>query len=71
MDLCRIIFLFSDLITKEALILLHNDDRRLFEMEAAPNNRNTLASLTEDVVLEFLLCLPAPSLLCYKCVYRS
>ena len=51
MNLCRIIFLFSNLITKEALILLHNDDRRLFEMEATPNNRNTLASLTEDLVL--------------------
>ena len=71
MDLCRIIFLFSDLITKEALILLHNDDRRIFQMEAAPNNRNTLASLTEDVVLEILRCLPAHSLLCCKCVYHS
>jgi hypothetical protein len=36
MDLCRIIFLFSDLITKEALILLHNDDHSLFEMEVPP-----------------------------------
>ena len=35
MDLCQIIFLFSDPITKEALILLHNDDRRLYEMEEA------------------------------------
>jgi hypothetical protein len=58
MDLCRIIFLFSDLITKEALILLHNDDRKLFEMEAAPNNRNALASLTEDVVLEIFAAFP-------------
>ena len=71
MDLYQIIFLFSDLITKEALILLHNDDRRLFEMEAAPNNRNALASLTEDLVLEILRCLPARSLLCYKCVHHS
>jgi hypothetical protein len=71
MDLCRIIFLFSDLIAKEALILLHNDDRRLFEMEVAPNNRNALASLIEDVVLEILHCLLARSLLCYKCVCRS
>ena len=70
MDLCRIIFLFSDLITKEALILLHNDDRRLFEMEATPNNRNALASLIEDLVLEILHHLPARSLLCYKCVCR-
>jgi len=37
-------------------------------MEAAPNNRNALASLTEDVVLEIL---PARSLLCCKCVCRS
>ena len=71
MDLYRIIFLFSDLITKEALILLYNDDRRLFEMEAAPNNRNALASLTEDLVLEILHRLPARSLLCYKCVHHS
>ena len=45
MDLCWIIFLFSELITKEALIVLHND-----EIEEAPNKRNTLASLTEDVI---------------------
>ena len=71
MDLYQIIFLFSDLITKEAFVLLHNDDRRLFEMEAAPNNRNALASLTEDLVLEILHRLPARSLLCYKCVHHS
>jgi hypothetical protein len=71
MDLSQIIFLFSDLITKEALILLHTDDHRLFKMEAAPNNRNTLASLTEDVVLEILHRLPARSLFCYKYVCRS
>ena len=70
MDLCWIIFLFSDLITKESLILLHNDNRRLFEMEAAPNNRNALASLIEDVVLEILHRFPTRSLCC-KCVYRS
>ena len=40
-------------------------------MEVAPNNRNALASLTEDVVLEILCCLPARSLLCCKCVCRS
>ena len=45
MDLCQIIFLFSDLITKEALIILHID-----EMEEAPNKRNALACLTEDVI---------------------
>jgi hypothetical protein len=71
MDLCWIIFLFSDLITKQALILLHNDDRRLFEMEAAPNNRNAMTNLIEDVVLEILRRLPVRSLLCYKCVCRS
>jgi hypothetical protein len=54
MDLCQIIFLFSDLIRKEALMLLHTNDCRLFEMEEAPNNKNTLASLTEDVILEIL-----------------
>jgi hypothetical protein len=63
MDLCQIIFLFSDLIIKEALILLHTDDRRLFEMEATPNNRNALAShITEDVVLEILHRHPTRSL---------
>ena len=71
MDLCWIIFLFGDLITKEALILLHNDNHRLFEMEAAPNNRNALASLTEDLVLEILHRLPARSLFSCKCVYRT
>ena len=45
MDLCWIIFLFSDFITEQALILLHTD-----EMEEAPNKRNALASLLEDVV---------------------
>ena len=42
---CWIIFLFSDLITEQALILLHAD-----EMEEAPNKRNALASLTDNVV---------------------
>ena len=71
MDLCRIIFLFSDLITKEALIVLHNDDSRLFEMEAAPNNRNAQASLTEDLILEILHLLSAHSVFSCKCVCRS
>ena len=66
MDLCWIIFLFSDLITEEALIVLHTD-----EMEEAPNKRNTLANLTEDVILEILRRLLACSLFCYKCVSRS
>ena len=30
-------------------------------MEVAPNNSNTLASLTKDVVLEILRCLPVRS----------
>ena len=71
MNLCQIIFLFSDLITKETLILPHNDDRRLFEMEAAPNNRNTLASLIKDLIMEILRHLLARSLFSCKCVYRS
>ena len=50
MDLCWIIFLFSDLITEQALILLHTD-----EMEEAPNKRNALASLVDNVVVEILL----------------
>ena len=40
-------------------------------MEAAPNNRNALASLTEDLVLEILRRVPTRSLLCYKYVCRS
>ncbi|XP_066358075.1 F-box protein At5g07610-like [Miscanthus floridulus] len=40
-------------------------------METAANNRNALASLTEDVVLDILCRLPARSLLCCKCVYHS
>ncbi|XP_066333494.1 uncharacterized protein [Miscanthus floridulus] len=40
-------------------------------MEEAPNKRNALASLTEDVVLEILRRLPARSLFYCKCVYRS
>ena len=66
MDLCWIIFLFSDLITEQALILLHID-----EIEEAPNKRNALASLTNDVVVEILHRLPARSLFYCKCVCRS
>ena len=66
MDICWIMFLFSDLITEEALIVLHTD-----EMEEASNKRNALASLTEDVVLEILRHLPSSSLFCCKCVCRS
>ena len=67
MDLCWIIFLLSDLITEQALILLHAHDK----MEEASNKRNALASLTDDVVLEILRQLPACSLFCCKCVYHS
>jgi len=67
MDLCWIIFLLSDLITKQALILLHAHD----EMEEAPNNRNALASLMDDVFVEILHHLPARSLFYCKCVCCS
>ena len=66
LDLCWIIFLFSHLITEQALILLHID-----EMEEAPNKRNALAILTDDAVVKILRRLPARSLFCYKCAYRS
>ena len=66
MDLCWIIFLISDLITEEALIVLHTN-----EMEEAPNKRNALTSLIEDVVFEILRCLPARYLFCYKFVFRT
>ena len=53
-------------MTEEALIVLHTD-----EMEEAPNKRNALASLMEDVVFEILRRLLAHSLFCCKCVCRS
>ena len=49
-------------------MLLHTDDRRLYEMEEVLGKRNALASLTEDVVLEILRRLPARSLFCCKYV---
>ena len=67
MDLCWIIFLLSDLITEQALILLHAHD----EMEEAPNKRNALANLMDDVFVKILHCLSARSLFCCKCVCRS
>ena len=67
MDLCWIIFLLSVLITKQALILLHAHDK----MEEAPNKRNALASLMDDVFIEILCHLPAHSLFYCKCVCRS
>ena len=66
MDLCWIIFLFSDVITEEALNVLHTD-----EMEEAPNKRNALASLVDDVVVKIVHRILAHSLFCCKCVCRS
>jgi hypothetical protein len=43
---------------------------RLFVMEAAPNQRNALASLIDDLLLDILCHLPSCSLLCCKCVCR-
>ncbi|XP_066341545.1 uncharacterized protein [Miscanthus floridulus] len=40
-------------------------------MEEVPNKRNALGSLMDDVFVEILHHLPARSLFCYKCVYRS
>jgi hypothetical protein len=45
---------------------MHNE-----KMEEAPNKRNALASLMDDVFVEILCYLPARSLFCCKCVYRS
>jgi hypothetical protein len=39
-------------------------------MEKAPNNRNTLAKLLEDVIVETIHRLPARSLFVCKCVCR-
>jgi hypothetical protein len=67
MDLCWIIFLLSDLTTEQALILLLAHD----EMEEAPNKRNTLASLMNDVFVQILRRLTTRSLFCYKYVCHS
>ena len=67
MDLCWIIFLFSDLITEQALILLHAHWRN----GGGPNKRNTLASLMDNVFIEIIHRFPARSLFCCKCVCRS
>jgi len=66
LDLCWIIFLFSDFITEQALILMHID-----KMEEAPNKRNTLDSLTDDAIVEILRHLLARSLFCCKYVCHS
>ena len=56
MDLCWIIFLFSDLITDQACILLHTD-----KIEEAPNKRNALANLMDMSLLRSSAAsLPAP-----------
>ena len=60
MHLCWIIFLLSDLITEQALILLHAHDKK----EETPNKRNALVSLMDDVFVEVLRRLPARSLFC-------
>ena len=41
------------------------------KMEEAPNKMNTLASLMDNVFVEILRRLPARSLFCCKCGYRS
>jgi hypothetical protein len=41
------------------------------EIEEAPNKRNTLTSLMDDVFVEILCHLPIRSMFCYKCVFRS
>jgi hypothetical protein len=66
MNLCWIIFLFSDHITEQALILLHID-----EMKEAPKERNALANHTDDVIVEILRHLLARSLFYCTCVCRS
>ena len=53
LDLCWIIFLFSDLITDE--------------MEAS-NKRNALASLTDDAIVEILRCIPALLVMLQMCL---
>jgi hypothetical protein len=44
---------------------------RLFEMEAVPNQRNAMAILTDDLLLDILRHVPLRSLFSCKCVYRS
>ncbi|RCV23965.1 hypothetical protein SETIT_5G047400v2 [Setaria italica] len=40
-------------------------------MKEAPNKRNAVGSLTDDVLVDILRRLPARSLCCCKCVCRS
>jgi hypothetical protein len=44
---------------------------RLFEIEAAPNQRNTVDSLTDDLLLDLLHHLSPRFLFSCKCVCRS
>ena len=54
------------LLSKLSSYCMHID-----EMEEAPNKRNALASLMDDVFVEILCRLPVRSLFCCKCVCRS
>ena len=40
-------------------------------MNEAPNMRNTMDNLSDDVLVDIFSYLPAQSLCGYKCVYRS
>jgi hypothetical protein len=60
MDICRIIFIFSDLISKEALILLDTSNHRLFKMEESHNQRNTVASLKQSPSRQLRTTWPTP-----------
>ena len=42
-----------------------------FQMKEARNMRNTVDSLSDDVLADIFSYLPALSLCYYKCVYRS
>jgi hypothetical protein len=54
------------LLSKLSSYCMHTD-----KIEEAPNKMNALASLMDDVFVEILHRLPARSLFCCKCVYRS
>jgi hypothetical protein len=53
------------LLSKLSSYYRHND-----KMEEAPNKRNALANLMDDVFVEILRYFPVRSLFCCKCVYR-
>ena len=42
-----------------------------FQMKEAPNMRNAVDNLSDDVLADIFRYLPAWSLCCCKCVYRS